>query len=337
MADLSYKMGRILGIEIELHWTFIALMLITLLLSPYAFLLIALLFICVLIHELLHCIVSMKNGIRVRKIVLLPIGGASIIDQISIPPAVEFNVAIAGPLMSLFLGAVFGVLVVLAPSGLPNQIFQFLFEINILLGVFNLLPAFPTDGGRVFRSYLERNHSEYDATLLTVKASKCIMVLFIVGTVVWLAITPSPMYYKEFVFLWDLLIVFFLYGGAEGEQEMNEVRRASKGIKLSEVVSSHYVFVDPDKSVADLYGVVRRTKEHLLMTKIGPDYAYVNLMERKKMRKVASARGIAIVIPSVNYGAGIFDALQLMETGEMGILSGHQEREARRRRDASAP
>jgi Zn-dependent protease len=321
MADASFKIGRILGVEVELHWTFIALLLITLLLSPYAFLLIVLLFICVLIHELLHCLVSIRNGITVRKIILLPIGGASIIDQISIPPAVEFNVAIAGPLMSLLLGAIFGALVVIVPPGLPNQIFQFLFEINILLGVFNLLPAFPTDGGRVFRSYLERKHSEYEATLLTVKASKYIMVLFILGTVVYLSLTDSPLYYKEFVFLWNLLIVFFLYGGAESEKEMNEIRRASKGIKLSEVVSGRYVFVDPNKSIRELYGVVKRTREHILITKKGEDYAYVNLQEGKKMKRVKSAREIAIAIPDVDESAGIVDALQVMETGEMGIIA----------------
>ena len=126
MADASLGIGKIFGVAVELHWTFIALLLITLLLSPYAFVLIALLFVCVLIHELLHCIVSMRNGINVRKIILLPIGGASIIDQVSIAPEVEFNVAIAGPLMSLLLGVAFGAMVVIAPPGIANQILQFL-------------------------------------------------------------------------------------------------------------------------------------------------------------------------------------------------------------------
>ena len=321
MADASFRMGKLFGVEVELHWTFIALMLITLLLSPYAFILIALLFICVLIHELLHSIVSMRNGIKVKKIVLLPIGGASIIDKVSIPAEVEFNVAIAGPLMSLLLGAIFGVLVVVAPPGLPNQILQFLFEINILLGVFNLLPAFPTDGGRVFRSYLERRYDEYNATLLTVKASKYVMVAFVLGTLIFVAVTSSPLYYKEFVFLWNLLIVFFLYGGAEAEQDMNEIRKESKGITLRDVVSKRYAFVTPDKSMKDLYGIVKRTREHLLITKIGDSYAYVSLMERKKLKGAMVARDISISIPHIGANEGIVDALELMESGESGILA----------------
>ncbi len=81
MAVQSLGIGKIFGIEIELHWTFLLLLLFTLLISTFVFILIVLLFVCVLIHELAHSITSLRNGIKVKKIILLPIGGASIIEQ----------------------------------------------------------------------------------------------------------------------------------------------------------------------------------------------------------------------------------------------------------------
>jgi Zn-dependent protease len=320
MADGSFGIGKLFGVEVELHWTLIALLLVTLII-PYTFLLIMLLFVCVLIHELLHCIVSMRNGITVRKIVLLPIGGASIIDAVDISPQVEFNVAIAGPLSSLLLAAIFGVFVVVAPPGFPSLVLQYLFQINLLLGLFNLLPAFPTDGGRVFRSYLEKRYGSYKATLLTIKASKYVMAAFMIGTLVYLALIQASDSFKEFVFIWNLLLVFFLYGGASAEQDINEIRKESKGITLKEVLSRHYMLVSPDKNIRELYLLVKNTKEHLLITKIGDGYAYVDLIESKNLKKARSAGDIAIAIPSIEIEGGIMDALELMQSSDRGLLA----------------
>lgn len=241
----SYRIGRLLGIDVELHWTFILLMAASLLLSTYLFLLLALLFVCVLIHEIAHCITCLRNGVKVKKIILLPIGGASIIDDAGLSPDVEFNVAISGPLMSLFLGCLFGLLVIFAPPGLATQILQFLFLMNIFLGVFNLMPAFPTDGGRVFRSYMERRHDEYEATMLTVTASKYVLVLFVLGSVAYLMVIGASLFNIEFILLWDLLIAFYLYGGAISEKQMAELKKEAGGLSVRGAVSRHFVFVSP--------------------------------------------------------------------------------------------
>jgi Zn-dependent protease len=321
MSDSSYGFAKLFGIGIELHWTFIALMLITFLLSPYAFVLIALLFMCVFVHELFHCIVSIRNGVKVRKIILLPIGGASVIDDVNISPKVEFNIAIAGPLVSLLLGAIFGVFVVVAPPGFANQVLQYLFEINILLGVFNLLPAFPTDGGRVFRSYLERRYDSYKATVLTIKASKYVMAAFLIGTVAFVFMIQAPEYYKEFVFLWNMLVIFFLYGGAEAEQDMNEIRKASAGVMLKDVLSKHYRLVKPQTSIRELYNLVKTSKVHIMLTTLGEGYAYIDLIDKKSIKGAKVARDAAVSIPSIKINDGIVDALELMQSSETGILA----------------
>jgi Zn-dependent protease len=321
MSNGSYGIGKIFGVEIELHWTFIALLLFTLILSPYAFVLFVLLFICVLIHELSHTVVALRNKVKVTKIILLPIGGASIIDEVNIDPRVEFNLSIAGPLMSLLLASIFGMAAVVFPPGATSQALNLMFELNAILGVFNLLPAFPADGGRVFRSYLEKKYDEYKATELAVKASKYVMVIFTIGTLAYVMLISAPFYLKEFIFLWNMLVVVFLYGGAESESELNELKMQTKGISIRDVVSSHYEFVDSKKNVEELYGIVKKTKEHLLITKIGKDYAYINLLMKEKLKHASTAGDITTKIPNLDLHSNIIDALEIMESNEIGLAA----------------
>ena len=126
MSQGSVRIGKIVGIDIELHWLFILLILFFIWLSPLLGFIWILLFVCVLIHELSHSITAIHNGIKVTKIILLPIGGASIIDQTEMDPNVEFNISIAGPIMSLALGGIFGIMVIFTPPGILTYIVQYL-------------------------------------------------------------------------------------------------------------------------------------------------------------------------------------------------------------------
>ena len=321
----SYKIGKILGINIELDASFIILLLIMLFLSAYlrsiyTFLLISLLFLCVLAHELTHSVTSLCNGIKVKKIILLPIGGASIIDETEIKPDVEFRIAVVGPLMSLLLGGIFGVLAIFSPLGLITETLQFLFEINILLGVFNLLPAFPTDGGRVFRSYLERKRSEYEATMLTVKASKYTMALFLIGTLAYLAFTSSSFFYKEFIFFWNLIIVMFLYGGASGEQQLAELKKAAVGLRISDAMSKHFKLVGGSTRLYELYSIAHKSKEHIFITKINSGYACLNLLGKTNQGSTF-ASDVAAGIPTIRPDANIVSAIATLSSNEVGMAA----------------
>ncbi len=324
MASSSPKIGKLFGIDIELHWTFLLLVLFALLVSVEFFVIIVLLFICVLIHELAHSVTSQRNHIKVKKIVLLPIGGASIIDETKIDPRVEFNIALAGPVMSFLLGGIFGIAVIFSPPGYFTQLLQFLFEINVLLAVFNILPAFPMDGGRVLRSYLQRKHNFYDATNITVKISDYIMILFLLGTFAFVAFATSfSLVYREFVLLWDVIIVAFLYGGAQGELEAARLKKATTGLTVFAAVSKKYIYVEPGMTLNHLYELIRRKREHLAITRLGGAYAYVNLLSTKKLngRKVMYVSDVAEEIPSVGKSAGITDALSKAEANEVGMLA----------------
>ncbi|MGB9732788.1 MAG: site-2 protease family protein [Candidatus Micrarchaeia archaeon] len=319
--DLSPSIGKIFGIEIELHWTFLLLLLFTFLLSIYLFFLIVLLFVCVLLHELAHSITSIRNGIRVKKIILLPIGGASIIDNIAVNPQVEFNIAIAGPIMSLFLAGIFGMLAILSPPGIIRGTMQVMFEMNVLLGVFNLLPAFPMDGGRVFRSYLQKKRSFYDATLLTVKVSKYLMGIILIGTFAFLVFGESfSLSYREFVALWNFIIVMFLYSGAQAEEESVKIKKETEGLRLRSAITKHFIYVKPNTNLYALYRKVLKEQEHIVITKLKDRYAYVDLRKRRR-EDIRLAKDAAVPIPSMRASAPLADALSLIGNTDASIIA----------------
>ena len=281
MVNISPYIGSISGIKIQLHWSFVLLLVFSLVLSLYLFAVIVLLFRCVLLHELAHSITSKRNGIGVKKIILLPIGGASVIDMEEIDPDIEFRISIAGPIASIFIGVALGVAVVLIPGGAVRHLVQLLFLINILLGVFNLLPGFPLDGGRVFRSYEQKKHSFFDATKITVKLSKIVIVLFIVGTVIYAAVEPGYTFaYREFVVFWDILIAIFLYGGAQAEYQTAYVREMAADLRVRDAVSKDFASVKPGTTIGELYNIFMKYHTHVIIVDYGKS---VKLVQGVKM------------------------------------------------------
>jgi len=112
-----------------------------------------LLYLSVIIHELSHCVVARAFSLPVRRILLYPLGGFSEIDQEPQTPAREFLVSGAGPLLSLVLAALgYGAIVAFGPAGIPRILIDQLILANVLVGIFNLLPGLPLDGGRMLRA-----------------------------------------------------------------------------------------------------------------------------------------------------------------------------------------
>jgi Zn-dependent protease len=113
---------------------------------------VVLLYASVLVHELSHCAVALAFGLKVRRVLLYPLGGFSEIEQEPPTPAQEFLVSAAGPAISLVLAVIAAGLTKVIPHGLPNLLIDQLFRANLLVGIFNLLPGLPLDGGRIFRA-----------------------------------------------------------------------------------------------------------------------------------------------------------------------------------------
>lgn len=318
MASDSIKIGKIWGININLHWTFVMLMLLVLLLSANLFIIFLLLFVCVLIHELAHAYTSIRNKVKVREIILTPIGGATIIDMVNIDPKVEFNTAIAGPITSLVLGGVFGILVTLTQPGTLTYLLQELFLLNMLLGAFNILPAFPLDGGRVFRSYLERKYDSFKATVLTVRLSKYMAALFVVVPAVYLLyITASPSY-KLLEFTVSIIVALVLYGGAQAELQSAMLKRNTRGLTIEKATSREFMLVEPGCKLKTLYSMVEKNGISIVLTKIKNEFMLVDLFNRKNPN-ASRVSDLAISIPQLKPRSSVIDALQTLENSGRGI------------------
>ncbi|MGC8585954.1 MAG: M50 family metallopeptidase [Candidatus Micrarchaeia archaeon] len=326
MPGLSPKIGSMFGIDIQLHWSFILLLLLFLVLSVYLFLIWVLLFICVLIHELAHSITSKRNGVEVKKIVLYPFGGGSIIDFEKVKPDLEFRIAIVGPLMSLFLGAVFGIAAAYAPAGIIRYTIQILFILNILLGVFNLLPWLPLDGGRALRSYMQRRNDYYAATKKSVLVSNAITAIFIIGTFVYVIFIKGSFFYKEFIVLWDIVIALFIYNGAQEELITAFVKTHITKLHVHNAMSKNFVFVKPTTTLAELYVQMLKRHTHIAIYELGGKVYIIPNIPKQALKKptidaYTTVSQLGVEIPKISYFESLYNALQRMQINETNVAA----------------
>ena len=191
----SWEMGRVSGIKLRVHWTFFLLPIWIYLASIFAgngfaaaatsVLFVLAIFGCVLLHELGHALAARQFGIGTRDITLLPIGGIAALDRMPRKPVQELWIAVAGPLVNVVIAAALygGMVVGLIPpeSAVAPFLGQLLFA-NIVLVVFNMIPAFPMDGGRVLRSSLAMFMEYARATQIATSVGQaCAIVLGLLG------------------------------------------------------------------------------------------------------------------------------------------------------------
>jgi Zn-dependent protease len=282
----SFRIASVWGIPIELHITFILLMGAVAVLSYpsyYLFALILFLFVFVVIHEMAHTFVAKHYHIRVRKIVLYPIGGVSEIEEIPETPSIEWRLAIAGPLTSFLIGGILlaaNLAIQIAAPRTPigsslitaGNLMLDLAELNLLLGGFNLIPAFPMDGGRVFRALLAERMKFTDAT----KYASYIGRLFGIGMVVFGLIYPS----------YFLLIVvgLFVYVGATEEAEQTIVSTNLARVRVSDVTCAEIGSVTPETTLAEAMETLFRSRYHDAI--VEKDGAYKGLVVWSELSKV---------------------------------------------------
>jgi Zn-dependent protease len=197
--------GRLLGVDIRLHWTFLALIGVVVLANAGsgarsvcgALLWVMAVFGSVLLHEVAHCLVARHRGAVVEDILLTPVAGLSRMHDVPTAPSDELTIAAAGPLLNLALALLLaGVGLGLGGRLWPPTLFAGawvarLLWLNVLLGGFNLLPAIPMDGGWVLRSILERTHDRRAAANAAARVSRVLaMTMVLVGILfdVWLAL-----------------------------------------------------------------------------------------------------------------------------------------------------
>jgi Zn-dependent protease len=176
MIKRSYKLTTVMGIPIRVHLTLLILLLFVALTRGLAGILIAVgVFASVALHELGHSWVAVRKGCQVREIMLLPIGGVAKMTHIPVRPMDEILMAAAGPFVSFLLAVFFWLLTGL---GFLAMLFATLSGINLMLCMFNLLPSFPMDGGRIFRAFMSPRLGRLKATALAARIGRIMAVAF---------------------------------------------------------------------------------------------------------------------------------------------------------------
>ncbi|MFB6193929.1 MAG: site-2 protease family protein [Halobaculum sp.] len=198
-----------------------------------------LLFFAVTLHELGHSWVALRYGIEIESITLWILGGLASLKSVPREASREFWIAVAGPIVSLGLAAVGWVVVQLLPGS--SNVIRFLagwFALtNLTLAVFNMLPAFPMDGGRVLRAVLARNRSYPTATRIASRVGVAFAVLFVV-----VGVTTGQ--------LLMLLLALFVYTAATGESRAVMLGDLLEGFTAGDVASRDVPTLDPDTTVA---------------------------------------------------------------------------------------
>ncbi len=348
----SFRIGSLFGIPIQLHWTFLVIiplfawiigsqisMTADLLsglfrvpidttyfaqgLAPYIVgAIVALgLFAGVLLHEIAHCIVAKRMGIPINSITLLIFGGVSSMEEKAPDPRVELPMALIGPLSSMAVGMVFiallyitaGVVDDLPLAGLLIFLFSYLGLLNIFLFIFNLLPAFPMDGGRVLRAYLAGRMPLHRATKIAADVGKVFAVIFsIVGIILF-----SPLL---------ILIAFFIFIGAGQESTAIKYNFLLKDVSVGDVMAKNVMTISPNTPIREVIDLMYTTKHlgfpvmdrgHLAGMVTLADVHKIPPLDREAMQaRDIMTRDVITLAPQ----APVIDGLMLMSRHNIGRI-----------------
>jgi Zn-dependent protease/CBS domain-containing protein len=243
----SFKIGRAFGIDVKVHWSFFLLLAFfgylafrdsgSLISALVTIGIVVALFFCVLLHEFGHSLVAIRLGSEVQDITLLPIGGLARMKSLPERPIDEVKVAVAGPLVNVVLAPIFFGLALLFGGSLSvptdiisgvdsvGQIFVALGTINVALVIFNMIPAFPMDGGRVLRGLLATRLGPVRATDISSTVGQGFAILFIL--VGFLG--------QNFLLA---IVGFFVFLGASGEAQFVRQREQMRGLTVSDVMGT---------------------------------------------------------------------------------------------------
>lgn len=246
----SFEIGRIFGIPVRVHWLFLILVamfgfmgllnggLVPALMSVVY---IVALFGCVLVHELAHSLVGRRFGVKVESITLLPIGGVAAMEEMPRKPSEEFMMAIVGPVTSLAIGAGIGAIIYLTEGAaglhrrfdpVTGSLLSGLMWTNFVIAGFNLLPAFPMDGGRVLRAVLAHYMGQVRATRIAANLGQAVAVLLGLGGLLVLHN------------LWLVVIAVFIYIGAGQESKQVQLQAFLDNITARQAMVSRFDTID---------------------------------------------------------------------------------------------
>jgi Zn-dependent protease len=268
MRNWSIPAGRLFGIELRIHVTFLFLLAFVWMAESAArgtsspargLALVGIILVSVVLRELGHALAAMHAGMPAKGIILLPIGGVTVLeDSQSTEPAQawkrDLRIALSGPLVNLAIALVCGsILLAVAPeiqlwarplvhsSNLPRSLVWY----NVFLAVFNLLPAYPMDGGRILRTFLGRQMDSMIATRRAVSISQTLAtLLMLVGMLLY-------MQWGTLESTWLAMIGFFLFLGAQLEERSVIFRSVLEKVRLEDVMLTDFATLSPSDTLED--------------------------------------------------------------------------------------
>jgi Zn-dependent protease len=257
LKSWSFPAGRLFGVEIRIHLTFVLLLIFVWFTQSVTMgasgpgrglALVGIIFGSVVVHELGHALVAQRSGLAVRSIILLPIGGVTLMEDTgarNANAARDIRISLAGPLLNLLIAAVSGGFILAflpqvhlfaQPFVHANNLPRSLFWGNLFLGAFNLLPAYPMDGGRVLRAMLAEHMEYVQATRRAVTVGQAFAMLMIfLG--VW-----NP---------WLMLIGFFLFVGAQLEDRSVVFQSVLESVRMDDVMLTGFSTLSPADTLED--------------------------------------------------------------------------------------
>ena len=290
----SLRVGSVAGIGIFLHWTF--LLLIAAIFAYYyvqsqslgaalsGMGLILGVFFCVVLHELGHALTARRFGVPTRSITLYPIGGLARLERIPAEPMKEFWIAIGGPAVNVVIAIGLAFILLLtggtfAPEALEapgSHALASLMWINVVLALFNMLPAFPMDGGRVLRALLALRWDYAQATQTAANVGQAMAVLFgLVGILTW-----NPIL---------LFIALFVYVGAQQESKQAMYRAFTEGTPVREAMVTRFATLNVDDTLDDAVNELLAGTDHDFP--VLRDGTVVGLLKRKQLIDALSEHG----------------------------------------------
>ena len=283
------------------------------------------LFAAVFLHEMAHCLTAMRYGHRVNEVTLMLLGGISEIDDRGrSTPKSEFWTAISGPLASLFIGilsgavayALVGFTALSAESPLPDLILFYIFGylgiLNIFLFLFNMIPAFPMDGGRILRGLLSLKYSRTRATKTASDIGQVFAVIFAVAGIIWL----------NFLLI---LIALFVFLGATQENSMTVLSERIKAVKVTDVMNTDVAYVHDTDSLDDVASrlVSQKVTGCPVINDLGHVIGMISIHDiaGRTDTSVMTAGGvISGDIFGVTANATLYDAMLMMSDKEVSVL-----------------
>jgi stage IV sporulation protein FB len=331
----SFNIGSIAGTAIRLHITFL-LFLLWVFFESYvsggagaawqSLVFIVLLFTCVVAHEFGHILTARQFGVTTPTVTLLPIGGVAQLERIPEEPGQEFLIAIAGPLVNVVITTllvVFGDanLHAAAAAAVDNThipLLDRLAAVNLFLALFNMIPAFPMDGGRVLRALLAKRLGYVRATEVAAVIGQ--FVAFALG---FIGLMSNPVL---------IFIAIFVYLAASSEAHMVALRAASRGVPVSHAMMTQFATLSPEAHLDEAIHTLLQTGQGEFPVVDGAGKPAGALGRADLIRAIKTlgpdarvANAMSAELPTIGHRQRLEDAFKLLtqkQTPAVGVTDG---------------